>query len=151
MELKKIESVVNEYLKDKDIELVAVTVGVEEVIEVEIDAVRGVTLEECAELSRHIESCFDRDKEDFELTVASYSISAPFKTVLQYRKNVGRDVEVTMQDEEVIKSKLSAVGDENFTVEYDEKVVVEGKKRKELQHFTREINYKDVKSTKLLF
>lgn len=151
MELTKIKCIVNEYLNGKDIELVDVTVGVDDVIEVEVDSLRGVTIDECAELSRHIEGCFDRDKEDFELTVASYSISSPFKSALQYCKNVGRDVEVMMMDGEVIMSKLSAVSDSGFTVEYDEKVVVEGKKRKELQHFTREVSYSDVKCTKLMF
>lgn len=151
MRVEEIKNVVNEYISGKDVELVDVTITADDVIEIEIDALKGVTIEFCGELSRHIESCFDREKEDFELTVASYSVSSPFKSKLQYVKNIGRDVEVVMNDKEEIKAKLTAAGDTDFTVEYDDKVLVEGKKRKELQHFTRTIAYADVKSVKLMF
>lgn len=151
MRIEEIKTVVNEYLNGKEIELVEINVTADDVIEVEIDAVGGVTIDQCGDLSRHIESCFDREKQDYELTVASYSVSSPFKTALQYRKNVGRDVEVLMNDGEVVMAKLTAVGENDFTVEYDEKVAIEGKKRKEMQHFVRTIGYNDVKNTKLMF
>ena len=140
-----------EYLTGKDIQLVNVGIGVGNVIEVEVDALRGVTIVECCEISRHIEEQFDREKEDFELTVSSYSISEPFRSILQYRKSEGRDVEIKLNDDTVIIAKLTAVNEENFTLEYDEKVAVEGKKRKEMQHFTVEVNYADVKLAKLSF
>lgn len=151
MRIEELKTVVNEYLSGKEIELVEINVSQDDVIEVEIDAVCGVTIDQCGELSRHIENCFDREKQDYELTVASYSVSSPFKTTLQYRKNVGRDIEVLMSDGEVVMAKLTAVSENDFTVEYDEKVSVEGKKRKEMQHFVRTIGYNDVRNTKLMF
>lgn len=151
MRVEEIKAVVNEYLSGKDIVLVDIVVSADEVYEVEIDSLRGVTIDECGELSRFIESRFDREKQDYELTVASYSVSSPFKTELQYKKNVGRDIEVLMIDGEVIMSKLTTAGDNDFVVEYDEKVVVEGKKRKELQHFIRTVSYSEVKYAKLMF
>ena len=70
---------------------------------------------------------------------------------MQYRKNEGRDVEVKLNDGTIIIAKLTSVKDENFTLEYDDKVAIEGKKRKELQHFTVEVAYDSVKATKLVF
>ena len=151
MRTEEIKNIVAEYLTDKDIQLVDVIIGAGNIIEVEVDALRGVTIVECCEISRHIEEQFDREKEDFELTVSSYSISEPFKSIMQYRKNEGRDVEVKLNDDTIIIAKLTSVKDENFTLEYDEKVAIEGKKRKELQHFTVEVTYDSVKATKLVF
>lgn len=151
MKIEDIKRVVNEYLIGKEIELVNVFIEEGNVIEVDVDALKGVTIDQCAMISRHIEENFDREKEDYELTVASYSISSPFKTVLQYRKNIGRDVEVKLTDGVIIIAKLMSADESGFTLEYDEKVVVEGKKRKELQHFVNTLSYNDVNIAKLVF
>lgn len=70
-----IESIANDYLAGSNLSLVEVIVSEENDIEVVItrkDA--GVSIDDCANLSRHIESKLDRDKEDFSLMVASAGI-----------------------------------------------------------------------------
>lgn len=151
MKVEDIKRVVNEYLTGKEIELVNIFIGEGNVVEIDVDALKGVTIDQCGMISRHIEEHFDREQEDYELTVASYSISSPFKTVLQYRKNIGRDVEVKLTDDVIIIAKLISADDNGFILEYDEKVVVEGKKRKELQHFVKNFTYNDVSIAKLVF
>ena len=54
-------------------------------------APEGVTIEECAKVSRIIESGLDREIEDFELEVSSPGLNSPFKVLPQYFKNIGKE------------------------------------------------------------
>ena len=53
-------------------------------IELTIDSDTSVAIEACAELSRAVEAEFDRDEEDFSLTVASAGIGSELKSLRQY-------------------------------------------------------------------
>ena len=67
-----IEAIASEYLANTPLTLVKVKVSKDNYIDVTItreDA--GVTIDDCVELSRYIDSKLDRDKEDFSLTVGS--------------------------------------------------------------------------------
>ncbi|MEG2573228.1 MAG: ribosome assembly cofactor RimP, partial [Bacteroides sp.] len=61
--------VVEEWLQGKDYFLVEVMVNPDNKIVVEIDHAEGVWIEDCVELSRFIESKFNREEEDYELEV----------------------------------------------------------------------------------
>lgn len=71
-----LESVVNEYLKETKLSLAELSVSEDNDIEVIIRRTdgEGVAIDDCADLSRYIESRFDRDKEDFSLMVGSAGI-----------------------------------------------------------------------------
>ena len=67
-----IEAISQEYLANTPLTLVKVKVSKDN----DIDVTRtredaGVTIDDCVELSRYIDSKLDRDKEDFSLTVGS--------------------------------------------------------------------------------
>lgn len=117
----------------------------------------GVDIDTCVDLSRFIESRFDRDEEDFELTVASASISDPFTMPQQYRKNIGREAEVWIKggaagEKTDIKRTgiITGAGDDSFTLSYTVKEAVEGKKKKEIREINDVIMYNDVRSTRLI-
>jgi ribosome maturation factor RimP len=67
-------------------------------IEVFIDGDNGLGINDCVELSRHIEKSLDRDVEDFSLEVSSPGATAPLKLTRQYIKHIGRDFELKMND-----------------------------------------------------
>lgn len=71
-----LEAVVNEHLEGTKLSLVEVTVSEDNDIEVIIKRTdkEGVAIDDCVELSRYIESRFDRDKEDFSLMVGSAGV-----------------------------------------------------------------------------
>ncbi len=115
---------------------------------VTIDHDNGVPISYCIELSKFIEEHLNRDEEDFELEVASAGIGQPFKVQRQYQKNIGRDVEVLTADGKKFSGKLVTVGENSFSVEVEEMVKVEGKKRKELQVKTVSCNFDKVKQVK---
>ena len=135
-----VESVVNEWLADKDYFLVDVTISADDSIVVVIDHAEGVWIEDCADLSRFIESRLDREEEDFELEVGSAGLGQPFRVRRQYEIHVGKPVETQTRDGHKYQGILTAVDDEGFTVEVETRVKPEGAKRprKELvaMHFT---------------
>ena len=91
IEAKHIEEIVAAYLKGSEVQLINLRVSPQNTILVEIDAYKGVDLDYCAALSRHLQSVLDAEGEDFELEVGSVSITDPFRTKMQYEKHLGHD------------------------------------------------------------
>ena len=80
---------------------------------------------------------------DFSLEVSSPGLDEPLKLVRQYKKNVGREVEIITHDEAKKEGKLTEVTEEKITIEY-----TEGKGKKAVLK-TQEINFTDIKQTKI--
>lgn len=91
-----------------------------------------VTLDDCVELSRIFEEKFDREKEDYSLTIGSAGLDQPFKVLRQYQKAVGTRVEVLMKDGRKLRGILTGASENDITLKYSVKEAVEGKKKKEL-------------------
>lgn len=142
-----IKDIVEAYLDDKKYELIELKVSAQNEILVEIDAFDGVDVDFCAELNRHIQSVLDRDAEDYELEVGSVSLTAPFKTKMQYEKNLGHDVEVLAADGKKYRGQLVEVKENDFSIDTEVMEIVEGKKRKQKVVKTICFNYSDVKYT----
>ena len=117
-------------------------------VELLIDSDTFVTIDDCATLSRTVESAFDRDEEDFSLTVASAGIGSELKNIRQFRKLIGKSVEVLLKNGTKILATLDAADEGSITLSYDERVAVEGKKRKELVHTVKTYTFDEVKYTK---
>ena len=126
---KLVESVVNEWLEGKDYFLVDLSVSADDSIVVVIDHADGVWIEDCAELSRFIESRLDRDEEDFELEVGSAGLGQPFRVHKQWEIHVGKMVETQTRDGHKHQGVLTEVGEDGFTMEVETKVKPEGAKR----------------------
>ena len=139
---------IEEYLKDTDYELITLNISAGNDILVEVDRLSGVDVDFCAELNRFLVEKLDAVDPDYSLEVGSVSLTDPFKTKMQYEKNLGHDVEVLVSTEgQSIKYKgqLVSVDEETFSVDCVEKVAVEGKKRKETQIVTHTWRYGEPK------
>ncbi len=143
-----IEQVVTSSLNDSEF-VVDITVSSSNKIMVTIDSDSGITIDRCVLVSRAIEKELDREKDDFELEVASAGLSEPMKLPRQYKKNIGRIVSVVTLNGEKFTGKLIDANDQQFCIEFEEKVLVEGKKRKQLVTKNVDLLYTDVKSTKI--
>lgn len=117
-------------------------------IEVAIDSDDRVTVDDCILLSKAIEGQFDRETEDFSLTVSSAGIGQPLRVLRQYKKLVGKSAEVVLNDGVKVLGTLEAADGESITLSYPEKRTVEGKKRPEIVTVTKTFQLDDVKSTK---
>lgn len=142
---------IEEYLKDTDYELITLNISAGNDILVEVDRLAGVDVDFCAELNRFLVEKLDAVDPDYSLEVGSVSLTDPFKTKMQYEKNLGHDVEVLVSTEgQSIKYKgqLVSVDEETFSVDCVEKVAVEGKKRKETRIVTHTWRYDEPKYVK---
>lgn len=101
-------------------------------VELTIESEKGtVTLDDCVEISRLFETMFDREKEDYSLTVASAGLDRPFKVIGQYLKAIGSKVEVSLKGGRKFIATLTGADEEGINVHYSAKEAVEGKKKKE--------------------
>ena len=91
-----------------------------------------VELDDCVSLSRYFESKFDREAEDYSLTVSSAGLDQPFKVFKQYQKALGTKVEVMLKGGKKMVAVLTAADQESITLKYTAKEAVEGRKKKEL-------------------
>ena len=146
---KAIEDFVNAQLMgSEDVFLVEVKVIPGNNIKVFLDADEGVTIEKCIKINRALYSQIEESElfpyGDFSLEVSSPGIDEPLKLYRQYKKNIGRIIEVTMSDSTKKEGKLTAVSDEEIIIEQK---AGEGK-RSVIQ--TTNILFNQVKHTKVL-
>ena len=141
---------INSRLEGSDLYLVDLKISPDNNIVVEIDSDTSVDIDRCVELTRDIESEFNRDEEDYELEVGSCGLTSPFKVRRQYEKNRGKEVEVLTSDGKKYKGLLKDVGDDSFTIVSEEKVRKDGDKRPVLEKMERTFPYSGVKYTKYL-
>ena len=113
--------------------LVDVSVSKDNDIVVTIESENGkIELDDCVALSRFFETRFDREVEDYSLTMTSAGLDQPFKVLKQYLKAVGTKVEVQLKGGKKMVALLEAADEEGVTLRYSLKEAVEGKKKKEL-------------------
>jgi ribosome maturation factor RimP len=138
---------IEEYLKDTEYELITLNVSAGNDILVEIERLAGVDVDFCADLNRYLVEKLDTVEPDYSLEVGSVSLTDPFKTKMQYEKNLGQDVEVLVEGKK-LRGQLVSVDEETFSVDIEEKVEVEGKKRKQTQIITHTWRYDEPKYVK---
>jgi len=144
IEKANIAELVNEYLKNTDKYLVDIQVKAGNIISLVIDGDTVVAINDCIQLSKFIESKLDRESEDFDLKVSSFGAEKPFKIRRQYYKNIGRDVEITLEDGKMLTGKLLEVQDEKIQIKLTSK-----KKKKDVESDEYWINLDEIKQTKV--
>ena len=147
MEKKQLQEWIEQYLKGTEYELVTLEISAGNDILVEVDRLAGVDVDFCAELNRFLVEKLDAVEPDYSLEVGSVSLTDPFKTKMQYEKNLGHEVEALVEGKKY-RGQLVSVDEETFSVDCEEKVAVEGKKRKETQVVTHTWRYDEPKYVK---
>ncbi len=85
-----------------------------------IDGDNGVTIDDCAALSRAVSSeleTLETFAGPFVLNVSSPGLDHPIKLRRQYEKNVGRNVKVVLTDGEATIGKLLKIAEEKVVIE----------------------------------
>ena len=135
-------------LETEDIFLVSVIVKPTNNIKVYLDADAGLNIDKCVKINRAMYRTIEEKgwypDGNFSLEVSSPGIDEPLKLIRQYKKNMGRNVEVTMTDESKQQGKLSAVTENTISIEY-----TEGKNKKAVL-MTKEIPFDSIKQTIVL-
>ncbi|MCD8312809.1 MAG: ribosome assembly cofactor RimP, partial [Bacteroidales bacterium] len=114
-------------------------------IELTVESEHGtVTLDDCVALSRAFEEKFDRNVEDYELTVTSAGLDQPFKVLKQYLKAVGSQVEVSLRGGRRFRALLAAADENGVTIEYEAKETVDGSKKKVVVQRSEVVPYEQI-------
>tara|TARA_A100001035_G_C27742778_1_gene482487 strand:+ start:656 stop:1117 length:462 start_codon:yes stop_codon:yes gene_type:complete len=111
------------------------------------DRIDGVSIDHCLQISRHIEQHFDRDIEDYDLTVCSAGLDKPFKVPRQYIKYIGHEVGVLLKNGIKYNGVILSLNDNILKLETLKKKKV-NKKRKIYKEELL-INLLEIKETKL--
>jgi ribosome maturation factor RimP len=113
----KVEQLVHEFLETrKDLYLVDLKISAGDDITVILDGDVSLSLQDCLDASRAIEFNLDREEHDFSLQVMSPGLSEPLKFPRQYKKNMGREIEVLLMNDEKIQGEITAVDEESITL-----------------------------------
>jgi len=123
-------------------------------VKVFLDGDSGVTIEKCVQINRKLyrkleENAFFPDG-DFSLEVSSAGLDEPLKSLRQYKKNIGRPVEVLFLDGSQKEGVLAGVHEEGIVLDVVMSKVSSGKmqsKKKEISSQTFLFN--NIKSTKV--
>lgn len=112
-------------------------------ISVTIDGDHGVTLQDCIDISRAIEHNLDKEAYDFSIDVLSAGISSPLKLIRQYKKNIGRKLNIKSQNN-TFEGNLIAADDEGVTLEWKSREAKATGKGKITVIKTQKIYYSDI-------
>ena len=124
-----------------------VSVSADNDIVIAIESEEGIVdMDDCVVISERFQEIFNRDEEDYSLTVTSAGLDQPFRILKQYIKAIGSQVEVKTRDGRKIIGTLTAADEEAFTLAYDLKEAVPGKKKKELVRHEDRFAYSEVNS-----
>ena len=136
---EEIKDIIETILQGTDLFLVDLKVSPDNSIEVYIDSLKGINVDSCVTLSKQLDAKLDRDTEDF---------GYPFKVTQQYEKNMGNQVEVKLQNGGKLQGILKSHSNTGIVIECEEKVTVEGKKKKSIVKVEKEIHFTDIKEVK---
>ncbi len=140
---QEITDLVDQFLLETDSEsyLIDVTVSRDNQIVITLDNDESIDIDECVALSNYINDRMDRDKEDFELEVGSAGLTSPLKTLRQYAKFEGEEMEVMMRDGRKLRGILGAADEEGFDLTWTTREKVtdpvtgkEKKKKEDVEH-----------------
>jgi len=141
-EIKKIAEI---KIKELGGFFVDVKVNTANVITVFFDRMEGVQVEHCLAISKYVEEHFDREVEDYELTVCSAGLDNSFMVDEQYQKYIGKEVGVLLTNG---KRKTGII------LSYDDTLLLEVAKKKKgsrKEYIVEEASIlkEDIKETKL--
>lgn len=115
-------------------------------IQVFIDGDAGVTIDKCVALNRTIYKQIEETgvftDGDFSLEVSSPGLDEPIKLHRQYQKNIGRHLEIWLDDDTQLEGKLVKVNPDDIVIEQQA-----GKKKPVT---TQTILFQHIKTTKIL-
>lgn len=104
-------------LEEQNLFLVDVKIAGKAKVEVFADGDTGITISQCAEISRALEQHLDGSglvSDNYTLDVSSPGMDNPLKVPRQYKKRIGRTLHIIKTDGTEVESELIAADDEKI-------------------------------------
>lgn len=118
-------------------------------IKVVIDGDQDVSISDCMAVSRKIEHQLDLDEEDFAVEVTSFGVGEKLMFPRQFKKNVGRKLEIETANEK-IKADLVAATDEAIQLEWKAREPKPVGKGKHTVDKALKLAYQEIKQAKVM-
>jgi ribosome maturation factor RimP len=146
-QIEQVQKLLQPLLTD-DIFLVDMKIKPTNNFKIYLDADSGLGIEKCIRINRALYKIMEEmgiyPEGDFSLEVSSPGLGEPLKLHRQYVKNIGREVEVTLNDGAAHEGKLLSATEEQIEIEF-----TEGKgKKAEVKKL--DIPMAEIKQTKVL-
>ena len=123
MAMAELESLIENCISKKGVHLIDLAIrgeGKGTSVEVYVDSEQSITTEICTEVSREVERLIETSgvvRGPYRLTVSSPGIARPFKYSWQYKKHIGREVDVNVRSDEGLRGivgKLESVDEKTI-------------------------------------
>ncbi|WP_431157389.1 ribosome assembly cofactor RimP [Winogradskyella poriferorum] len=116
---ESVKNLLDEALNERaDLFLIDFEVLSDNTIRVVLDGDNGVLVEDCIYISRAIEHNLDREEQDFSLEVTSSGATSPLVLPRQYKKHVGRNLEVKTKEGEKRSGELTNVDEKAIVLKW---------------------------------
>ena len=147
--IQAIEELVRKIIEgNEDIFLVSVRIKPTNNFKIYLDADSGLSIDKCIRINRTLYKTIEEEAwypdGNFSLEVSSPGVDEPLKMLRQYKKNIGRKLEVVLADDSKKEGKLLSVDEKSIQIEY-----TEGKNKKAVTHIN-EIAFNDIKQATVL-
>jgi len=139
-----VEKIIQETLPEAYLVSLRVNISAKSSIQIFVDTDNGITIQQCSLLSRAIGKYFDEHELidfSYELEVSSPGVNNPLILPRQYKKNIGRLLNVVLASGEKKSGILVNFENESITLEWEEK----NPKSKKVEIIQQEISIKDIK------
>lgn len=140
---KNIEELITAKLGDMNLFLVDVVIGANFKIQVFADGIPSITIKQCTELSRFLESYLDEEAsvpEKYTLEVSSPGMTNPLRVNQQYKKRIGSTLKITLNNGDQVAMILKEVDNDTL---FGLRTKIEEKKTKKP---IKKINEEDLES-----
>ena len=142
---EQVARIVEEMLGGTDKFLVEVLIQPANKITVFFDGDNSISISDCQKLSRFVEERLDRDYADYQLTVSSAGMDRPIKLLRQYKKRIGRELEVIFLTGERVSGILVRADEQCIELEHPVK-----NPKKEVVKPNSIIELEKIKSAKII-
>lgn len=145
----KIEAELEAYFSGKDLFIVEVQVLANGRVYVFADGEQNITIDACADISRHLEAYLEANHlvpEHYTLEVSSPGMDQPLKVPAQFRKQTGKEVDVVLKNGKKLTGTLLQADEAGITVRETEK-----KKKKTEEASEQRLAFDDIKTVKKYF
>ena len=140
-----LENLLEEY---PDIFLIDFDIRSNDSIKIIIDGDNGIKVQDCIRISKALRNKIEEENKNFSIEVTSPGIGENLKISRQYKNNVGRDLELKLDDGTFIDGKLKKANDKKIEMEISgTNQKTKGQKYPKVE--TGSYYYKDIKQARL--
>ena len=111
--------------------IVEITVSKDNDVTLTVEKTSGeVSLDDCVAINDAFLAAFDKDAEDYSLTVSSAGLDQPFKVLAQYVKAIGSQVTALLKGGRKLTGVLTSADEDGISIRYMARELPDGKKKK---------------------